>query len=62
MARSESDMEWGFSRDHSAREIPEYFIPDFSEWKNHDAYEKAFGRLMGNLRATKRCRRVSSAL
>ena len=22
----------------SAREIREYFIPDFSNWKNHDSY------------------------
>jgi len=35
----------------SAREIREYFIPDFSDWKNHDAYEKAFGRLMKDLKA-----------
>jgi len=25
----------------SAREIWEYFIPDFSEWKDHDKYKKA---------------------
>jgi hypothetical protein len=34
----------------SAREVREYFIPDFSEWKNHDAYQKAFGELMKGLR------------
>jgi TIR domain/Pentapeptide repeats (8 copies) len=34
----------------SAREIREYFIPDFSEWKNHDAYKKAFERLLGDLK------------
>jgi hypothetical protein len=38
-------------RDHSAREIREYFIPDFSDWKKHDEYQKAFGRLMGDLKA-----------
>jgi hypothetical protein len=38
-------------RDHSAREMREYFIPDFSDWKNHDEYQKAFGRLMGDLKA-----------
>src|SRR5260370_42169425 len=28
----------------SAREIREYFIPDFSHWKNHDEYQKvSFG-------------------
>jgi hypothetical protein len=25
----------------SAREIREYFIPDFSNWKNHDSYQDA---------------------
>jgi hypothetical protein len=35
----------------SAREIREYFIPDFSKWKNHDEYQKAFGRLMKDLKA-----------
>jgi hypothetical protein len=28
----------------SAREIREYFIPDFSNWKDHDSYSKAFER------------------
>jgi hypothetical protein len=36
---------------HSAREIREYFIPDFSEWKEHDKYKKAFERLLGDLKA-----------
>ena len=31
----------------SAREIREYFVPDFSNWKDHDSYTKAFGRLVG---------------
>jgi hypothetical protein len=35
----------------SAREIREYFIPDFSNWKNHDDYQKAFERLRHDLRA-----------
>jgi hypothetical protein len=35
----------------SAREIREYFIPDFSNWKNHDSYAKAFDRLLGDLKA-----------
>lgn len=34
----------------SAREIREYFIPDFSEWKEHDSYQKALGRLVGDLK------------
>jgi uncharacterized protein YjbI with pentapeptide repeats len=35
----------------SAREIREYFIPDFSNWKNHDAYQMAFQRLLRDLKA-----------
>jgi hypothetical protein len=35
----------------SAREIREYFIPDFSAWKNHDSYAKAFERLLRDLKA-----------
>jgi hypothetical protein len=34
----------------SAREIREYFIPDFSNWKDHDSYRKAFDRLLHDLR------------
>jgi hypothetical protein len=34
-----------------AREVREYFIPDFSQWKEHDAYQKAFDRLLKDLRA-----------
>ena len=45
----------------SAREIREYFVPDFSEWKEHDKYKKApfdfaqgkFERLLGDLKAGK---------
>jgi uncharacterized protein YjbI with pentapeptide repeats len=33
----------------SAREIREYFIPDFSNWKDHDSYAKAFEQLLRNL-------------
>jgi hypothetical protein len=32
-----------------AREIREYFIPDFSNWKDHDAYRLAFDRLLKDL-------------
>lgn len=35
----------------SAREIREYFIPDFSNWKDHDSYQKAFERLLRDLKA-----------
>jgi uncharacterized protein YjbI with pentapeptide repeats len=35
----------------SAREIREYFIPDFTNWKtDHDAYTKAIERLLKDLR------------
>jgi hypothetical protein len=34
----------------SAREIREYFIPDFSNWKHYDAYQAAFQRLLRDLK------------
>jgi uncharacterized protein YjbI with pentapeptide repeats len=33
-----------------ASEVRQYFIPDFSNWKEHDAFERAFGRLLRDLR------------
>jgi uncharacterized protein YjbI with pentapeptide repeats len=36
-----------------AKEIREYFIPDFSHWKEHDAYILAFERLLRDLRPEK---------
>jgi uncharacterized protein YjbI with pentapeptide repeats len=35
----------------SAREIREYFIPDFSNWKDHDSYQRALARLIKDLSA-----------
>jgi hypothetical protein len=35
----------------SAREVREYFIPDFSNWKDHNAYQVAFQRLLRDLKA-----------
>jgi uncharacterized protein YjbI with pentapeptide repeats len=35
----------------SAREIREYFIPDFSNWKDHDSYQRAFQRLVRDLKS-----------
>ena len=32
-------------------EIREYFIPDFSSWKDHDSYQKSFERLLRDLKA-----------
>lgn len=40
----------------SAKEIREYFIPDFSNWKDHDQYQKAFDRLLGDLKTESRRR------
>ena len=44
----------------SAREIREYFIPDFSNWKDHDSYAKAFDRLLRDLKADARDKTMSS--
>jgi hypothetical protein len=33
-----------------AVEVRDYFIPDFSKWKEHDAFEAAFGRLLSDLK------------
>ena len=33
----------------SAREIREYFIPDFSDWKNHESYQEELQRLVSDL-------------
>lgn len=34
-----------------AAEVRQYFIPDFSNWKDHDSFERAFERLLRDLRA-----------
>jgi hypothetical protein len=34
-----------------AVEIREYYIPDFSDWKNHDSYAKEFQNLLRDLKA-----------
>jgi hypothetical protein len=36
----------------SAREIREYYIPDFSNWKGHDEYKQAFDWLLRDLKPT----------
>jgi hypothetical protein len=33
-----------------AKEIREYYVPDFSNWKSHDAYQQAFYRLLRDLK------------
>ena len=35
----------------SAKEIREYFIPDFSKWQNQEAYKLSFERLLQDLKA-----------
>jgi hypothetical protein len=37
--------------DDSAKEIREYFIPDFSGWKRQELYQPAFDRLLSALNA-----------
>lgn len=34
-----------------AVELREYYIPDFSNWKDHDSFEKEFAKLLRDLRA-----------
>lgn len=34
----------------SAREIREYYVPDFSNWKDHDSYQKEFEHLLRDLK------------
>ena len=34
-----------------AAEVREYFIPDFSNWRVHDSYQDALGRLLRDLQA-----------
>jgi hypothetical protein len=50
----ETLRDWpGFDADTGkdlAVEVREYFIPDFSNWKDQDAFEAAFARLQKNLK------------
>lgn len=43
----------------SAREIREYFIPDFSNWKDTDSYQKAFQRLLTDLKLEEKTKAAS---
>lgn len=36
-----------------ATEIRNYFIPDFTEWKNHDLFETAFQQLLNGLKSAR---------
>ena len=33
-----------------AAEVRAYYVPDFSEWKDHDKFEAAFAKLLRDLR------------
>lgn len=33
-----------------AREVRDYYIPDFTDWKNHEAYQKEFDKLLRDLK------------
>lgn len=35
-----------------AEEVRGYFVPDFSQWKEHDAFEAAFARLLADLKVS----------
>jgi hypothetical protein len=37
--------------DNLALEVRRYHIPDFTHWKNHDAFEASFARLLRDLKA-----------
>lgn len=51
----ETIQKWKFNDAHQkdiASEVRSYFIHDFSDWKNNDAFETAFERLARDLRAS----------
>jgi uncharacterized protein YjbI with pentapeptide repeats len=56
LARYEALQEWvclnSTTGEDVAEEVRSYFIPDFSNWKNHDDFEKAFARLLSDLKAS----------
>jgi hypothetical protein len=55
LASFDEIREWKCSDADSGKdlaiEIREYFIPDFSNWKEHDSFEASFARLLKDLRA-----------
>jgi hypothetical protein len=44
----------------SAREIREYFVPDFSNWKDHDSYQQVFEKLVKDLQADPKGKRETT--
>ena len=51
-ATGEASAFIGFRRDKLAEAVRKYHLPDFSNWKNHDAFERAFARLEKALRTS----------
>jgi hypothetical protein len=43
-----------------ARKVREYHLPDFSKWKDHDSYTKAFDRLVRDLQAEPKSKSTAS--
>jgi ribosomal protein L29 len=41
-----------FEGNDVAEEVRQYFIPDFTNWKDHDAFEATFSRLLRDLKLT----------
>ena len=39
-----------------AVKLREYFIPDFSHWKEHDQFEASFARLLKDLRSEEKAK------
>ncbi len=54
LASYEALREWrlfdGDEGEDLATEIREYYVPDFSEWMNHDSYAREFDKLLRDLR------------
>jgi hypothetical protein len=47
-------LEWDWFDDvgmDAVDEIRGYYIPDFTQWKDHDQYQKAFDRLLRDMKA-----------
>jgi hypothetical protein len=40
----------------SAREIREYYVPDFSNWKDHESYKTEFAKLLRDLKVEEKTR------
>jgi hypothetical protein len=56
LVKFEAIQEWEcFDADSGkdlATELREFYIPDFSNWKDQDAFEKEFAKLQRDLKAT----------